>query len=330
METSDFKTVYASVRPARTAVLVNREYSDWTEICRRIIEFFSSLWGGEHSLIVPTDGTTILPIFWQILEAFAPDYVCCYHKSGIDIRTSERARFQETVERYLNANYGPGERTDAARQWVENQLASAVIPWAIDPLLEAQLKDRLAPFFHEESVTHTGMQIDATAVPTWPRTAVGTILDRCEHPKTIGILHDGGSGVPQLWIEAAIGSVSARYRDVLVSRGVEVEVACTTGEDPAKLVSLAVGDRAREDAWNPFRLSMVGLSKYQSMKHRAAAEPTIVVFGDTIDDFALYFNLKRLCSRVYWLIPSWLLTGLAVSGRWSAHSAASQLARAGP
>lgn len=76
-----FKTIHASVRPARIAVLIDKSEEDWQDTCLRIIGFFSKLWGGAYNFIVPTDGKTIDECFWTILETFDPDHLYVYRKS---------------------------------------------------------------------------------------------------------------------------------------------------------------------------------------------------------------------------------------------------------
>jgi len=71
-------TISASVRPGRVAVLFEITDPEWMHSCRHILEVFSSLWGGHANIIIPTDGNTIQPLFWQILEKFDPDYICAH------------------------------------------------------------------------------------------------------------------------------------------------------------------------------------------------------------------------------------------------------------
>src|SRR5207302_52568 len=59
-------------------------------------------------------------------------------------------------------------------------------------------------------------------------------------------------------------------------------------------------------ASSPFGFSMVGLSQYSSTKERRWETPAIVILGETIEDFALYFGLSRIRTHVYWLLPSWI------------------------
>ena len=93
-ETLSFKTIHASVRPQRIAILVDKSDEDWQNTCLRVIEFFSRLWGGAYNLIVPTDGKTIDERFWTILETFDPDRLYVYRKSGEDFRLSKPDQYQ--------------------------------------------------------------------------------------------------------------------------------------------------------------------------------------------------------------------------------------------
>jgi hypothetical protein len=99
-----YETVEARARPARVAVLINSSDPDWFDSALRIIEFLSSIWGGKHSIIVPTDGLTIDLAFWKILEQFSPDYVYFYRKTGADFKLAHpeeySAELLRAVEQY--------------------------------------------------------------------------------------------------------------------------------------------------------------------------------------------------------------------------------------
>jgi hypothetical protein len=95
--------VDARARPPRVAVLMNVSDPEWRSPALRVIEFFCSIWGGKHSLIIPTDGKTIDPIFWRILEKFSPDYIYYYSKTGIDLKLSQPDKFNAALEREFAA-----------------------------------------------------------------------------------------------------------------------------------------------------------------------------------------------------------------------------------
>jgi hypothetical protein len=67
---SRFKTIHASVRPARVATLVDKGDEDWQHTCLRVIEFYSRIWGGGHNIIIPTDGKQIDERFLETARSF--------------------------------------------------------------------------------------------------------------------------------------------------------------------------------------------------------------------------------------------------------------------
>ena len=104
MDKSPFKTIHASVRPARVAVLVDKADKDWQNTCLRVIEFYSRLWGGAHNIIIPPGGQQINERFWKMLEAFDPDHLYRYAKSGEDIFLGDPTQFNEWLEAEVQRN----------------------------------------------------------------------------------------------------------------------------------------------------------------------------------------------------------------------------------
>jgi hypothetical protein len=80
-----FQTIVARLRRHRVAVLIDANDTDWQGSCLRIIEYLSQVWGGAHSLIIPTNGDTIDNCFWELLSSFDPDIICRYQKTGYDL-----------------------------------------------------------------------------------------------------------------------------------------------------------------------------------------------------------------------------------------------------
>lgn len=111
-----FHTVVAGVRPPRLAILVDAAEQHWQVTCECIIEYLTAAWGGKHSIIIPTDGTSIAPMFWALLEAFDPDYCCVYHKTGRDWELTNPATFQNVITAYLASAYRDPAPPDAAER----------------------------------------------------------------------------------------------------------------------------------------------------------------------------------------------------------------------
>ena len=117
----EFQTVLSSVRPPRIAVLIDKNNQSWSTSVQPVLEFLTQLWGGEHSLLIPTDGTSIDPIFWNLLEAFDSDYVYRYLETGRDDQLSNPEQFKVAVNvqvaKWLAQHQGADE--SSARKEIE-------------------------------------------------------------------------------------------------------------------------------------------------------------------------------------------------------------------
>jgi hypothetical protein len=137
--------------------------------CLRIIEFYSRLWGGAHNIIVPTDGREITEPFWTLLEAFDPDYLYRYAKSGEDLAQSHTEQYADMLKRSVDASVAAGNSGDRAAitadvdkhlrdSWLEST-------FGIDPELHKEIKTRLAPFWFQQYVVEAGA-VYAGCAPT--------------------------------------------------------------------------------------------------------------------------------------------------------------------
>ena len=169
MPSTEYRTLYTSVRPPRVAVLVFSDDPEWEHTCLRVIEFLTMLWGGKCSLIVPTDGKTILPIFWQLLEAFDPDYLYFYRKTGLDTKLSRPSEFADWLQHELASwmAHDPGEDRAAAEQRCDEALCRVqYTDPGISPELQEELKRRLSPFTNAQYAVGPG-GITAAGTPQW-------------------------------------------------------------------------------------------------------------------------------------------------------------------
>lgn len=206
MAISDFRTIFAGVRAARVAVFMDATDPEWQETCRRIIECLSSLWGGRYSLIVPTDGTTISPLFWQLLETYDPDYVVRYHKTARDIKLARPDEYCRMRDAGVRAVFGDEEASEATlNQWEERFLDAAFGTFGISLELESELKQRLAPFFFEQHVVTYTLRAHGRA--QYPLTDVLVILPHCQYEDRVALLDMTAVGVPPLWVEAVMGAL---------------------------------------------------------------------------------------------------------------------------
>ena len=111
-----FQTIVARVRPHRVAVLIDANDTDWQRSCLRIIEYLSQVWGGAHSLIIPTNGDTIDNCFWELLSSFDPDIICRYQKTGYDLFMAGDPDYMAHVERQIAQAIQEGVSPESAER----------------------------------------------------------------------------------------------------------------------------------------------------------------------------------------------------------------------
>jgi hypothetical protein len=328
-----FKTVNASVRPARVAVLIDKSDEDWQDTCLHVVEFFSQIWGGAYNLIVPTDGRTIDERFWTILEAFDADNLYVYRKSGEDIKFSRPEQYQKLLESHVTswiAQYGEGG-LEHVREDIDKQLRGA---WASDfsiaAELQTQIKIRLSPFYFEEWVVEAGA-IGAKSGVSFPLTSLVKIIRNAEHPDRFATVNAPAGLLPRLWYSATCGLLRDKAVGEFEAAGLTQHRYDFEEADLGHLIEFVVNGEIR-GSWAiepnsrvfdlngaaPFQVSMLQLGLYRPTKYPAWSEPMVLVAGNTVDDFCLYYCLSRLRERVTWVLPS--ITGKALGSPPSAAS----------
>ncbi len=315
---AQFRTVFAGVRPPRLAVLVDQGDSDWQDTCRRLIECLASTWGGEYSVIVPTDGEHIDGIFWDILEAFDPDYVCQYGKTFLDWKIGSPERYDELLQTTLRNEYPDQPPPTGARERLDQALCSGLSQTpSVSLELSRDIRMRLAPCFYEDHVIE--WTFTAHAEPRYPLTPLSLILPHTQRPDRLVLSSGDIDGIPALWVESILGGSYPKQTERFESRGIHVDNVTLGVEDVYSLVTaqLGIGAETPPDyvANGPFHFSMLALSKYVLRGERSGLSPAVVVVGSTLKDFALYFGLSRMRPYVCWLPPGWLDTLAAATLR---------------
>src|SRR5262249_45061851 len=137
----------SSVRPARIAVLINKDNPHWDVSVQFVLEFLTQLWGGQHSLLIPTDGASIDPVFWDLLAAFDPDYVYSYLRTGKDDRASNPKGFQAFVENQTSEwmKRNPGAVKPIAGPEIERILLENRYELNVSDGLKDEISNRLVP-----------------------------------------------------------------------------------------------------------------------------------------------------------------------------------------
>ena len=300
MDAPEFRTVFAGVRPARLAVLVDQDDQDWQDTCRRIIECLASTWGGKYSIIVPTDGSRIDAIFWEVLEAFDPDYICEYHRTGLDLKIASAPRYEDLLQGHLRQAPADQATQEDLRESLDQALSGAPFPTVgIMPELKQELTTRLAPFFLEDHLIE--YTFSARSEPDYPLTKLSVILPNCEHSDRLFVTDANIEAVPPLWIDSVLGATYQEQTERIQACGVTIEHVRLGLEDvyPLMVAQLAGNDRDSPDyfARGPFEFGMAALSQYRSLLERTWEMPAVVVVGLTLRDLPST-SISRECVQV--------------------------------
>lgn len=314
MSEAQFRTVFSSVRPQRVVTFVDQREAKWRDVCLRVIELYSRVWGGNYNLIVPTDGTSLTPAFWRVLETFDPDRLYVYARTGADLKISDPTQFEAIVDsktrEWVEKNV-PDEDWTQRRPDFERQLSSARFDdFCITEELQRSLKTRLAPFFLNDQKIGVGTVV-ARMDPPYPLTPIKDILPHCEHAPFVMVPNlEHATGVVELWAASALGLTSPGFESDVQSAGVSFNNETIDAERVDLLFRQAIAGRGLTDDSTDtvYRFAGTQLERYRRYQRDDpdSSPPMVLVAGDEVADFCLYYSLSRLRGRVFWIPGSWL------------------------
>lgn len=330
---SPYRNIASSVRTPRYAVFINNNDKYWRTYIDGIIQCFSQVWGGEYFLIIPTDGKTIDDKFWEILEAYSPDKLGKYVPNLNDLREADPKQFELIKEQHRKA-WDLQDEKEFEKTWEEQVKQSHYDSLQISNELSEELKNRLSPFYFADHIISENTMRDSPL--GFPFTEIIDIVDNAkEKPTKIAINKQIKSPEFRLMVSSRAGIVSRPFRDKLKDIGFseiaipagfrdkDLVIALEKGEYDLKLqksISESLGhDTSRypqEDFLPhlPFKLSMLKLGKFYRLDiHREEEENLVVVIGNEITNFCLYYCLSRMHDGVYWLPETFLKKAAAKS-----------------
>lgn len=308
-ESQRFQTIIARIRPHRVAVLINVDDHEWQRTCIRVIEYLSQVWGGAHSLIVPTDGKSIDDCFWELLSSFDPDVIFHYRTTGHDLFQAREPSFCALVDRRMKEAAEMGLSQDQVEGVRDNLLQSPIDDgFVISEELTAQIRLRLAPFDYED--LYRINSISARDKPLYPLTYLGdmfpAILIAPDH--ITDIRNDAPPNIstpPVLWLLAECGIASEKYQKELEQDcNMQIAPKLLANTSEYELIEIGVQPGRHFNEYSPFALSRIGLKGVRSSAVRLHLIASVLVVGDTAKDFCLYYGLSRLQGRAAW-VPSW-------------------------
>jgi hypothetical protein len=111
---------------------------------------------------------------------------------------------------------------------------------------------------------------------------------------------------PKLWFAATIGCGDDEYFRELFKQQIKPVFTPIRTADVRLMIKAGVRPWKHTVDSFPMRLTSAGLSSVRSTASRRFELPTVVVVGESVDDFCLYFALYWQQGRALWL-PPWFL-----------------------
>ncbi|MFJ4857661.1 hypothetical protein [Streptomyces sp. NPDC088730] len=318
MSESTYQNITATVRPPRCAIFINKNLEYWRKVANVAITQASQVWGGRYFLIVPTDGEVIEDKFWELLEAYSPDYLAVCNLTFTDLEEASPEKYAEIKHFHKNGQQ-TRDWTDAEfEDWFTSSAAqSQVGELIISESLSKELIYRLSPFHHSDAVDQ---YLTSTSGFGYPFTKIAKIISATTR-------HIGFVRLPpvisdptfQLLVHSETGVGSSEYVDDISEAGFTARRV----SDTYKLTNVLTHVQGPQRPFlgeheephldeefmsnTPFGLSMLHLGQYyRAGNHRSDKEPVVVVLGDTVEDFCFYYSLSRMHDGIRWIPQAWL------------------------
>ncbi len=319
-----YETLDVTARPARVAVLIDSSDVDWHDTAVRIIEFLSSVWGGQHSLIIPTDGSRIESVFWAILEKFSPDYVFFYQKTWADVKVSHPDEYASELERCIQGFPGVVSNLQREKDRVDKDLQKIPVgSFHIDRHLSSEISNRLIPFHFQANVE----SVTSDYTP-YQLTRITDVLDCVSRPQSF-VSFELPHAIDRIWWLTKTGqfskSLSLELQNLKAPEMLETSVEVKNEDvghfaewittDQLSPLSLKIREIQRGNSGlmlpdrmqMPFNISMSAVGWYGPvLVGRGWADRFTFVLGDSIGDFCLGYCLPRIGHRATWLPSSWV------------------------
>ncbi|MGW3287525.1 hypothetical protein ACWDR3_23115 [Streptomyces sp. NPDC001002] len=313
-----YQNITATVRPPRCAIFINKNSEYWQTAANVAITQASQVWGGRNFLIVPTDGEKIEDKFWELLEAYSPDYLAVCDLTFTDFEEANPDRYAEI--KHLHKNGEPAKEWSDAEfeDWFAGSAAqSRIDELTISEALSSELIYRLSPFHHSDAVDQ---YLTSKSGFGYPFTKIAKIISATtRHIGLVRLPPIINDSTFKLLIHSETGVGSREYIDEISEAGFTTKRV----PDTYKLTNVLTHVQGPQRPFlseheephldesflpnTPFGLSMLHLGQYyRADKHRSDKEPVVVVLGDSVEDFCFYYSLSRMHEGIKWLPQAWL------------------------
>ncbi|MEI7653481.1 MAG: hypothetical protein WCJ70_04395 [bacterium] len=311
---------------------------------QRISEWCTNVWGGGYYLIVPTDRKTIRPEFWTILEKYSPDHIYSYHYTVADLKTANATEYGNIVKSWGDQlkNQYLDMTQETVDEFIEREVENkSRLNNIITQELEQELKNRLSPFYFMDHIVQE--RVSHKVSVNFPLTDVTKIISHTDVRRVVVPEYKGNKDV-ELIIESVFGRATPEYEKAMTDQAIKVEHTSPKiciqelvdisvrrkvdlndyrWKEELRKKPLSMGkknDFPNEDFFgiSPFATSMLKLGYYRKLDDISYTDQdnVLLVIGDTIEDFCLYYSLSRVNTNVHWMPESFMKqAALAVEGK---------------
>jgi hypothetical protein len=309
----------------------------------RVIEAHSVRWGGRYFMMVPVSRDGIQAEQWALLEKYDPDIVAAYGWSAQDLSACEPERYaglKQQREQELQ-KLAPDQCSEWVAREAERLINDSLQEQDVYRLVAPDLLRRLACFGENDRPAHA--HVDGS--PPDPGSVCTPLHDvmRAARLDQVALPIMSTAELPallRLAVFAATGALSADAQKTLHEMDVRAE-GRDVDESGATYLAVYPHEWLRQDrrhhllpagdvpdeitflsAFSPFSIGMSELQVVVSSPVSRLHDALVVVVGEDLRDFALYYNLSRLRPGVFWLPPSLCTPSTGVASRYSRHLSA--------
>lgn len=298
----------------------------------RVLESFSRTWGGAANVILPWHESGVPSLFWRLLERFDPDYVATFVETLRGWRLSRPDAFERWLdEQSVSWSREHGASADDFKERLQatglDQSLGSPEP---DASISREILLRSAPYHYGDRVVASALLSEQG--PPSPCIDLAEV-DVTNAESIVDVITSDLDPTIALMVALYAGSLSPSYRDRLEARSAIAASVSLSSSQAGELLSfywdpregvlartLGALRRAKSNdempPWSepeffsrtPFAGSRVGCSWVVQARDWIEAFPTVVVVGDSIDDFCLALSLDRLWGNGRWL-PASVMSG---------------------
>jgi hypothetical protein len=116
----------------------------------------------------------------------------------------------------------------------------------------------------------------------------------------------GKTRPPNLWHIAECGVATDAYQKRLESKGVKTVPESMMNDSEYDLIEWGINPDIAFQGSSPFDFSRLVLTEVQALAVNTHSLPAIVVIGEKLTDFCLYYTLSKMHGKTIWL-PNWFM-----------------------